>query len=405
MSNRTQVAIAGGGIGGLTAALALLRRGFKVIVCEQAPELKEVGAGLQLSPNGLRALYLLGLQQPLAEAASEPVGKEIRLWNSGKKWNLFDLGASSVKQYGYPYLMMYRPDLHSILVQAILQLDPDAIWIGARCLGFEQDANEVKVLLADGRTVTSDVLVGADGVHSMVRAKLMGADQPKFSGCQAWRGVIPMDDLPETLRRPVGTNWVGPGAHVIHYPLHAGKLMNFVGIVETEDWGTESWTQKGTHDEMHADFQGWHADVHTLIDRIQTPYKWALMMRDPLTHWTSGRVTLLGDAAHPTLPFLAQGAAMAIEDGYMLARCLGHDAADPVTALASYQRARIDRTTHIVEQSTENGRRFHNRELASAEGAAAYVDREWAEDKVRQRYDWLFSYEVDNASIEAFFEG
>ncbi|TFL14794.1 FAD-binding protein [Pusillimonas caeni] len=400
MDERTQVAIAGGGIGGLTAALALLRRGFKVIVCEQATELREVGAGLQLSPNGLRALYQLGLEKPLMRSASEPSGKEIRLWNSGRTWSLFDLGASSVKQYGYPYLMMYRPDLHAILAEAVLQLDQNAIWLGAKCVGFEQRKKDVAMQLADGRTVVADVLVGADGVHSTVRAQLMDADQPRFSGCLAWRGVIPMDQLPQALRRPVGTNWIGPGAHVIHYPLHAGKLMNFVGIVEKDDWCVESWTQKGTHEEMHADFPGWHDDVHTLIDRIQVPYKWALMIRDPLSRWTSDNVTLLGDAAHPTLPFLAQGAAMAIEDGYILARCLGNTPFEPKAALAGYEKARIKRTTHIVQQSTENGQRFHNRELADAEGAAAYVDREWAEGKIRQRYDWLFSYDVDRAPVE-----
>lgn len=400
MNHRVRVAIAGGGIGGLTAALALLQRGFQVIVFEQAPELKEVGAGLQLSPNGLRALYRLGLESALRKSASEPTGKEIRLWNSGQSWNLFDLGATAVEQYGYPYLMMYRPDLLAALSEAVLRIDEDAIWLGAKCVGFEQGNSGVQVRLADERTVTADVLVGADGVHSAVRAQLRGADQPKFSGCLAWRGVIPMNDLPQALRRPVGTNWVGPGAHVIHYPLHAGTLMNFVGIVEKNDWRIESWTQKGTHEEMHADFPGWHADVHTLIDKIRVPYKWALMIRDPLACWTANRVTLLGDAAHPTLPFLAQGAAMAIEDGYILARCLDSLALDPQAALIAYERARIERTTHIVQRSTENGRRFHNRELANAEGAAAYVDREWAEDKVRQRYDWLFSYDVDRAPID-----
>jgi len=405
MKGLGRIAIAGGGIGGLTAALALLRRGVNVTVFEQAPELKEVGAGLQLSPNGLRALYKLGLEEPLLRAACEPSGKEIRLWNTGQTWNLFDLGASAVQQYGYPYLMMYRPDLHTILAEAIQRLSPEALVLGARCTGFTQDDHEVRVKLADGREFSSDVLVGADGVHSTIRTQLFGADQAEYSGCVAWRGVIPMADLPNHLSRPVGTNWIGPGAHVIHYPLHGGDLMNFVGIVEKDSWIDESWTQEGTHEDMRTDFHGWHADVHALIDRIRVPYKWALMLRRPLPRWTSGRVTLLGDAAHPTLPFLAQGAVMAIEDGYVLAQAIASAEGSTSECLHAYERSRIERTTRIVEKSAENGKRFHNRELASAESAGAYVEREWAEDKVRSRYDWLFAYDVDRALTDPVHGG
>jgi salicylate hydroxylase len=395
----TRILIAGAGIGGLTAALALLKRGFDVQVCEQAAELREVGAGLQLSPNGLRALYRLGLDDALRAVASEPAGKEIRLWSTGQTWKLFDLGATSVAQYGYPYFMMYRPDLHKVLADAVRAIKPDAIMLGAQCLGFAQDNDGVTLKLADGGEVRGDVLIGADGVHSRIRGQLFGADQPVFSGCLAWRGVIPMERLPERLRRPVGTNWVGPGAHVIHYPLHGGELMNFVGIVERSDWQVESWTQKGTHEECHRDFAGWHDDVHELIRNVDVPYKWALMARPPLQQWSSGRVSLLGDACHPTLPFLAQGAVMAIEDGYIVARCLEKYRGDLPLALRQYEAARIERTTSIVLRSTENGRRFHNPALADAEGAAAYVDREWAEQKVRDRYDWLFRYNVDEVAI------
>lgn len=399
MKNRIRILIAGAGIGGLTAALALLKRGYDVQVCEQAPELREVGAGLQLSPNGLRALYQLGLGDALRAVASEPEGKEVRLWNSGQTWKLFDLGKTAVAQYGYPYFMIYRPDLHNVLADAVRAIKADAIMLGAQCAGYVQTDEGVTLKLVDGREVRGDVLIGADGVHSRIRGQLVGADKPSFSGMLAWRGVIPMERLPERLRRPVGTNWVGPGAHVIHYPLHGGELMNFVGIVERRDWQVESWTQKGTHDECHADFNGWHDDVHELIRNVDVPYKWALMVREPLQQWSSGRVTLLGDACHPTLPFLAQGAVMAIEDGYIVARCIEQYESDLALALKKYEAARIDRTTMIVQRSTENGRRFHNPALASPDGAAAYVDREWAEAKVRERYDWLFRYNVDEAAV------
>jgi salicylate hydroxylase len=399
MKKHTKVLIAGGGIGGMTAALALLRRGIDVQVFEQAPELREVGAGLQLSANALRVLYQLGVGDALRAVACEADGKEIRLWNSGQTWKLFDLGANSVAQYGYSYFLLYRPDLHRVLADAVRAIKADAILLGASCSGYRQSADGVQLQLADGRTFEGDVLIGADGVHSQIRSQLVGPDKPVFSGCLAWRGVMPMARLPVHLRRAVGTNWVGPGAHVIHYPLRGGELMNFVGIIERDDWQVESWTQQGTHEECHGHFKGWHADVHTLIDHIDTPFKWALMGREPLQQWSQGRVTMLGDACHPTLPFLAQGAVMALEDGYILARCVEKYQDDLSLALHKYEAARIERTTRIVLRSTENGRRFHNPALASAEGAAEYVDREWAEPKVRERYDWLFSYNVDEVAI------
>lgn len=399
MKKQVRILIAGAGIGGLSAALALLERGYDVRVCEQAAELREVGAGLQLSPNGLRALYRLGLGEALRAGASEPAGKEIRLWSTGRTWKLFDLGAKAIEQYGYPYFTFFRPDLHRVLAEAVRAVKPDAIMLGAQCIGFEQTHDGVALKLFDGRELHCDVLIGADGVHSRIRSQMFGTDQPKFSGCLAWRGVIAMERLPQHLRRPVGTNWVGPGGHVIHYPLHGGALMNFVGIVERDDWQIESWTQKGAHAECHADFRGWHDDVHELIRNVDVPYKWALMARDPMPTWSSGRVTLLGDACHPTLPFLAQGAVMAIEDGYIVARCIEKYEADLALALKAYEAARIERTTSIVLRSTESGRLFHNSALASAGGAAAYVDREWAEAKIRERYDWLFRYKVDEVSI------
>ena len=393
------ILIAGAGIGGLTAALALLRRGIPVRVVEQADALGEVGAGLQMSANATRALWQLGLAEPLMALACEPAGKEVRLWNSGRAWKLFDLGAESVAQYGYPYLTMYRPDLHAVLVDAVRRLDPGAIRLGARCVGFEPDAAGVSLHLADGSRIEGDALIGADGVHSVVRRQLFGDTPARFSGCLAWRGVVRACDLSAHLLRQVGVNWVGPGRHVIHYPLHGGELLNFVGIVERDDWQVESWTQKGTHEECHADFAGWHEDVHTLIDRVQTPYKWALMVRAPMTRWSRGRVGLLGDTCHPTLPFLAQGAAMAIEDGYVLARAIEAHADDLPLALQRFDAARIPRTTEIVLKSSENAKRFHNPALASAEGAAAYVDREWNEARVRERYEWLFRYNVDEAAV------
>ena len=391
--------IAGAGLGGLTAALALLKRGIDADVYEQAGELREVGAGLQLSANGNRALFQLGLEGAMAEWACEAAGKEIRLWNTGQTWKLFDFGAESVRRYGYPYYTLYRPDLLGVLADAVRREKRDAIHLGARCTGAVQDAAGVTLALEGGATVSADALIAADGVRSSLRQCLFGDDQPRFTGIVAWRVSVPMEQVPAHLRRPVATNWVGPGSHVVHYPVHRGRLMNVVGLLERDDWQVESWTVRGSREECLRDFAAWHEDVRILFDRAPEFYKWALMLRDPRERWTEGRVTLLGDAAHPTLPMLAQGANMAIEDGYILARCLQRWPGDVALALARYEALRRERTRQVVLGSAASTRLFHNRALGDPAGAQAYIDREWREDRVRERYEWLFTYDVDAVEL------
>ncbi|MCA0204812.1 MAG: FAD-dependent monooxygenase [Proteobacteria bacterium] len=398
---KATVLIAGGGIGGMTAALALLQRGFDVTVYEQAPELKELGAGLQLAANGTRVLIEMGLEEALKPVICEAAAKEVRLWNTGQSWKLFDLGADSIARFGAPYWMAHRGELHRVLTEAVLAAKPGAVVTGAQATGFEQDDSGVTLLMADGRRVRGDVLVGADGVHSRMRSQMWQSPKARFTGLMAWRGLAPMEALPAELQRPVGTNWIGPGGHVITYPISGNRLLNFVGLVENREWTSESWTAAGSTGECKADFAGWNPLIHSVIDVMGTPFRWALAARDPLPHWTQGRVTLLGDACHPTLPFLAQGAIMAIEDGYILARCLDESQADPASALMTYEGLRSERTAAIVKGSEANLHRFHNPVLADPVKAPQYVESEWQPDKVRMRYDWLFEYDATRLPIPA----
>ncbi|HSX93310.1 MAG TPA: FAD-dependent monooxygenase [Hydrogenophaga sp.] len=400
MAKAITVAVVGAGIGGLTAALALLRAGIDVQVFEQATRFGEVGAGIQMSANGTRCLFELGLEAPLRAAASVPAGKQIRLWSTGQRWTLFDLGERSVERYGFPYLMLHRADLHAVLVQALNALKPDAIRLGTQVRGHEERGGRVWLDIKGASPVGVDALIGADGIHSACRAQMFGAGTPWFTGCMAWRGLVPARDLPEHLSAPVGTNWVGPGAHVITYPVRRGELINFVGVVERGDWTHESWNSRGRIEDCLKDFEGWHEDVQRIIRAIDQPYQWALLGREPMPVWSKGRATLLGDACHPTLPFLAQGAMMAIEDGVVLAHCLAASPQDPAGAFRRYESLRQERTARIVRGSADNARRFHNPELAHAEGAAAYVEREWTPEQVNRRYDWLFSYDATRAAQE-----
>jgi salicylate hydroxylase len=398
-SNNELAVVVGAGIGGLTAALALMREGVRVTVLEQAPAFTQIGAGVQLTANATRVLSLLGLEGSIATVGLEPKGKVIRHWSSGRTWEIDGLAAGSREKYGHPHCMIHRADLHAVLERAVRRLDPAAIRLDSRCIAVDMTGDRPAVILATGERVVGDLVVGADGVHSRVRIPIAGPDCPNFSGFYAWRGIIPTERLPAHLHAPVGANWVGPGRHVIHYPLRRGELTNFVGIVEGRGWEFESWTQRGSLADCLKDFNGWHDDVQAMIRAIDTHYKWAFMVREPNTRWSSSRVTLLGDAAHPTLPFLGQGAAMAMEDGYILARAFAVHRCDPNAALTAYEAARMERTARVVHSSRENAARIHNPALADAVTAQKYIHEQWAENRVRQRYEWLFDYRADEVPV------
>jgi salicylate hydroxylase len=399
MASAGKFVVIGGGIGGLTVALALLRQGMEVEVYEQSDELKEVGAGVQIGANGTRVLHALGLKPSLERSQVVPSGKEARLWNTGQSWKTLDLGAISVARYGSPHIMMHRGDLHAVLVDAIRGIKPDTVHLDQRFAELRQDSEGAEARFEGGRITSAALVIGADGIHSKVRQALFGNDAAQFTGCVAWRGLVPMHRLPQHLARNTATSWLGPAGHVLHYPVRRGELMNFIAFVERTDWRVESWTVAGTIEELADDFRGWHSDVHEIIRNIDVPYKWALWVRPPMERWSQGSVTLLGDACHPTLPFLGQGAVMAIEDAYVLAGCLKKYGDDHTTALAKYENARRERTAAMVRAAAETRNRAFNRALADAEGVTAYLAREWEKEPVMARYDKVYAYDATSVAI------
>jgi salicylate hydroxylase len=393
--NKPRILIAGAGIGAIVAALALLERGFEVVLYEQAAELREVGAGLQIWPNGSRVLRALGLRSAMEAIAAVPTHREFRLFNTGQTWRLGDPGNNAERNVS-PW-QVHRGDFHAVLVQALAERAPGAVRVGARCAGFEQDAEGVTLVLENGEHLRGDALIGADGVHSRIRETLFGGVGATFTGFMAWRGVVQMDRLPAHLRQEYNVTWIGPYGDIIVYPLRRGELLNFRAAIERDDWLVESWSEAGTVEECRRDYALWHPDVLAIIGAIDIPYKWALLGREPLHHWSAGRVSLLGDACHPTLPFLGQGANMAIEDGMVLARCLEDH--DVPAALRRYEAARLERTSRIVRGALDAVSRYRNPQLADPVQALAFMEREFAPRAMRARYDWLYEYDALTVTI------
>ncbi|MFN0184825.1 MAG: FAD-dependent monooxygenase [Aquabacterium sp.] len=353
------VLIAGGGIGGLTAALCLARRGHAVRLFERAPAIAETGAGLQLSPNATRVLHDLGLQQALGAVAFVPQCTEMRHWRSGRLIGQQPLGETVRERYGHPYLHVHRADLVHLLEQALGAEPRVRLQVGAQVDGVHQDARSASVVV-DGGVVSGDILIGADGIRSVVREALFGPERARFTGQVAWRLTLPVDALPAGLLPPVTGVWWGPGRHLVHYNLRQGTLVNLVCVVEQAGWTVESWTEPGDPADLRAAFEGWHPTIQQLVGaaRAGALFRWALFDRPPMPAWGRGRITLLGDACHPTLPFLAQGAAMAIEDAAVLAACLS-SSGDAGAALARYARLRRPRTAAIQRGSRRNATVFH----------------------------------------------
>ena len=344
----TRVGIVGGGIGGLSAALSLLRHGFDVHVYEQAPMLGEVGAGVQVSPNASRVLHGLGLSGQLAKTGVKPLAFHQRRWDDGRTLLRSPLSERLETTFGFPHYQMHRADLLTALADAV---PADRVHLGHRLTGLTDHGDRVEARFDNGASAGVDVLVGADGIKSTVRGLLFGPGHPRFTGCVAYRGLVPVQRL-KTLDLEVTVQvWMGPGRHFVHYLVSAGRLVNFVAVIEQDTWTRESWTDRGDIADALDAFEGWHPQVRTILGSVDETFIWALFDRAPLRRWFAGRVTLPGDACHAMLPFFAQGAAQAIEDGATLAACLApcHRAAGSglAAALRRYETVRIPRATRL----------------------------------------------------------
>lgn len=390
------ILIAGGGLGGLTTALCLARHHHKVTLLEQAPAFTEVGAGLQIGANGMKVFRALGLENAVSEFAFEPEKIDLRFGKTGRTIFEIPLGEAGKTRWGAPYYQLHRADLLGVLIEAAKQSSQIEIKTDAEVTGYSQKPDGVSVSLHSGAALSGDLLIGADGIHSVVRQQMHGAGAPNFMGCVAWRGVVPFERLKAHPTPPNATAWVGKGKHAVTYRLRRGELVNFVGVVEQKRFQKESWTAMGAKEQLANDFSDWHPVITEIIAQGEEFFQWGLFGRPAVPTWHKGRVVLLGDAVHPTLPFLAQGAVMAIEDAFVLAECLSDPELDMDAALCTYQALREPFTRRIQSNSLRNKTLFHLRHPALRAGVygGMMLGGTFAQRAVTSRMDWMYGQDV-----------
>ena len=367
----TTVAVCGGGIGGLATAIALRKFGLDVTVYEQTRQFARVGADINLTPNAVRALDGLGIGPAIRESAARPQFRISRTWDTGAETSRLPMGDSAEQQYGAPQLTMHRGDLMTALEN---RLPSGVVEMGRRVSGVADG----RIEFTDGSTASADVIVGADGIHSAVRTALLGREQPTFTGVVAFRAVVPTERVGELPNLDCFTKWWGPNpsTQIVTFPLNQGKDIFVFATCGQEEWTEESWTTPGSVTELRELYRDFHPEARALLDACDDVLKSALYVRDPLASWTDGRAVLLGDAAHPMMPFMAQGAGMAIEDAVVLSRSLSlFD--DPAVALQTYQETRLQRTSRIQRGSRSN---------------------EWL--KVAGNGDWVYEYDAWHVPLE-----
>ena len=364
-----------------------MSKGFDVEIHEQAAVLSEVGAGIQISANAMHVLRYLDLEDAILRVAVQPDAYVFRLHDTGEVIQTFALSAEHERQHGAPYVQLHRADLHNLLLARAREYKADVVHLDHKVVGYEEGPDGVELLFANGASARGDVLIGADGLKSVIRRQMVGDVPPSYTGDAIWRIIVPSERISrELLLDQVMSVFMGPGGHAVCYYVRGGTLLNFGGVVEAEV-SEESWTLRFPWENLKADFAGWHPSIQAIIDAADRDecYRWSLHNRPPLRKWSTRRVTILGDAAHPSLPYLAQGAAMAIEDGAVLARALS-DAESIEQALHLYEGNRIDRTARVIEQSNENQRIFHLR--SEREIRQHFAQR----NEGGYRNGWLYSY-------------
>ena len=399
MTNGTpesQYLIAGGGIGGLTAALALARQDLEVTVLERSDFRDESGAGIQLGPNATRLLERLGLLDAIEQVAFRPAAIFIFDGLSGKRLAEMPLGTYAEARYGAPYLTLHRADLHAALHAACEASEMVTLSRRFDLTGVEETDGRVNAIAADGQVAEAPALIGADGIWSEIRALIAPEARLLFTGADAWRTSLPRGELKQPFDAPVVSVWLGPNTHLVHYPVRGGKELNVVAVTEGGS-DTRGWNQTGDAEVLRSAFADWCKESKALLEKAPSWRCWSLYRLTGLPSWTSGRVTLLGDAAHPVLPYLAQGAALAIEDAVTLAKCLKELKGDALTAFPRYETARKRRVARVAERSERNGKHYHM-------GGALRVARNLMlryrpGERLLGRFDWLYG-ESDEMALD-----
>ena len=390
--NKLSVAIIGAGIGGLTAALCLRRFGVDANVYEQSRTIREVGAGINVTPNATRILHALGLAGVLSEHGVVPSHAHQRRWEDGRTLSRTSLGVETERRFGFRQYQFHRADLLNILRTAV---PADRVHFSHRLASFNDSGQKVDILFENGVRTRADALIGADGIHSTVQRLLFGETRPNFTGCAAYRALVPAGKVAHAALESVLQASLGPGSHFVSYFVSGGRSVNLVGIVEQPHWTNESWTERCDPSGLRSAFSGWHCQVQALLGAVEETFIFGLFDRAPLARWSVGRASLLGDACHPMLPFMAQGAAQAIEDAMSLAVCL-REIPDVPRALARYQGLRLPRTSFVQSLSSANKLRFHlpdgpeqrKRDMEMAESAG---------NRSLHARSWLYGYDAEAA--------
>jgi len=372
------ILIIGAGMGGLGLALALQRVGIRVSIFEAAPELAEIGAGLSLSPNATHALNYIGLSDFMKEAANCPSDAILVHYKTAELLQRSSLGSDFKEEFGAEYYQIHRADMHAGLVRAVRDNDPECIHLNHQLVDYEQDENSATAIFANGSRITGRVIIGADGIRSTLRSKLIQELAPVFTGQVAYRATIQAQGMERFTSRADSSVTIGPGHILVRYLVRHGSLLNVVAIAKSNAWKEEGWNIPASREDLLAEHQGWNEDI---IDLIQSApdnvfFKWALFDREPIKQWTFGRATLLGDAAHPILPFLGMGAAMAFEDAIVLARCI--DAYDEIEeAFERYQNLRIERAEHVYQVSRSHGEALQNSDPDKVDWKNSKAANDW----------------------------